>query len=216
MLERITPIILAGGKSSRMGSDKSFVTLAGRPLIEIVLDCLRQTFINAPLIVTNRPGDYAHLGVALIEDKICAQGPLGGIHAGLCETASELNFIVACDMPFLQTDFIRYMAEASLGYQATLPRDGAATEALHAFYTKDCVAPIEKCLQEGKRRIIDFLPQVRTRYLEKAEYQGYQWSREIFFNVNSNLELLTAQRLLLKKEKSWTERSQEKKKEASS
>ncbi len=217
MLEQITPIVLAGGRSSRMRQDKSFVSLADKPLIERVLDGLRQTFSRLPLLVTNRPDEYAHLGFTMVGDKVVGQGPLGGIHAGLCRTETELNFIVACDMPFLQPAFIRYMAEQASGYQVTMPKDGDATEALHAFYTKDCIAPIEACLAAGgKRRIVDFLPQVKVRYIEKAEYEPYHWAQQPFFNVNNSEDLLAAQRLLLKREKFWGEQEKQGKKEASS
>lgn len=201
MLDGIAPIILAGGKSSRMGRDKSFVAVAEQPLIERVIGCLRQTFSRPPLIVTNRPQHYEHLRLAMIGDQICGQGPLGGIHAGLCAIQEPYAFVVACDMPFLDPRLICHMAERAAGYQVVMPRDGAATEALHAVYHTSCRDAIERCLAEGRRRIVDFLPQVTVRYIEAAEYAPYCWGRQPFFNVNDGNDLQLAQRLWLKQEK---------------
>jgi molybdopterin-guanine dinucleotide biosynthesis protein A len=188
------PIVLAGGKSSRMGQNKSFVLLGGMPLIEAVLGKIRSMFSLPPLLVTNSPELYSYLGLTMIGDVIQGKGPLGGIHTGLTHSQITYNFIFACDMPFIQANFVQYMMESFQGEDVLMPCYNGV-QPLHAIYAKGCLPFIEEALQQDKRKIIDFLPQVRTRYLDTAEILKIPAAEQSFININNPQELERARSL---------------------
>ncbi len=134
-LQHIVPVILAGGKSRRMGSNKSFVTVGEEKLIEIVVDKVSALFAEKPLLVTNTPDEYAFLGLPTIADIISDMGPLGGIQSALRHSAGRKIFVFGCDMPFLNSELIGYMATLAPDYDVVMPLcDSARPEPLHAIY----------------------------------------------------------------------------------
>lgn len=184
----IRPILLAGGKSSRMGENKSFVLLEGVPLIEVVLRKISPLFSLPPLLVTNSPELYSYLGIEMTGDIIPGRGPLGGIHAGLICSKQEYNFVFACDMPFIHGDLIEYMMADFQGEDVLMPNYNGA-QPLHAIYGKKCLPFIEKQLHQGQGKIIAFLSEVQVRYLEIAEILGISGVEESFININNYEEL---------------------------
>jgi molybdopterin-guanine dinucleotide biosynthesis protein A len=114
----LTGLILAGGKSRRMGGrNKAFLELDGRPLIEIVIERM-QSVCGEVVIVAGDPGPYAGLGVPVIEDRFRGVGVLGGMHAGLEAASHELALVVGCDMPFLNPGLLRAFAAWATGCPA--------------------------------------------------------------------------------------------------
>ena len=103
-----TVIILAGGKSSRMGFDKQFLKIEQRSLMDSMIHKLSKEF-DEIIIVTNKPDHYIGLGHKITKDIIEDMGPLSGIHAGLTICSSQYALIVACDMPNINMEYIRYM-----------------------------------------------------------------------------------------------------------
>lgn len=190
----IRPILLAGGKSSRMGEDKSFVQLEGVPLIQVVLQKISPLFSLPPLVVTNSPKLYSHLGIEMTSDLIQDKGPLGGIHAALTYSQAEYNFIFACDMPFIQESLIAYMLENFQGEDVVMPRYNWE-QPLHAIYAKRCLPAIEHSLQQGQRKVIDFLSEVRVRYLEIEEILKIPDAKQAFININNQQDLKEAKLL---------------------
>lgn len=188
----VTPIILAGGKSRRMGTNKSFVLLGGKPMIEVVLDKISPLFTQPPLLVTNTPQLYAYLGVAMVGDIIKDKGPLGGIHAGLTASKTESNFVFGCDMPFLQASLINYMLEKSGQEDLFIPHYGECLEPLHAIYSKSCLPAIEEQLAKGSLKIQSFFPAVTIKYLEKEEIYQFSSSFNCFSNINTIKDLENA------------------------
>lgn len=197
-LHSITPVILAGGKSSRMGRNKSFVTLAGKSLIEIVLDTVLSVFPQPPVIITNSPGLYEHLGVTIASDIYKDKGPLAGIHAGLIYSSTAYSFVIGCDMPFLDADFIKFMVARLQNEQVLIPRSGKWVEPLHALYAASCLPIIETKLNQDICKIQAFFPDVRVRYLDVNEYGQ---DINCFANINSQADLLAAEALYLKPNK---------------
>jgi len=110
LIKGVTGVILAGGKSSRFGANKAFAEVNGRQLIRRVTDIMGSVFEEL-IIITNDPGEYSSLGLPMHEDLIKGLGPLGGIYTGLEKMPERLGFFVACDMPFLNEDLIRYITE---------------------------------------------------------------------------------------------------------
>jgi molybdopterin-guanine dinucleotide biosynthesis protein A len=184
-------IILAGGASRRMGTNKALLRLTpgGPTLIEQVVDRLRP--FGPLLLVTNTPDAYAFLGLPMVPDALPGTGALGGLYSGLAAAEAGANFVVACDMPALQPALLRYMADQPRAYDVLIPRwtePGRAKpvlETLHAIYSRACLPAIRAHLDAGDLRLISFLPDVRVRYLDEPELRAVDPDLGSFRNVNT-------------------------------
>ncbi|MGI9950931.1 molybdenum cofactor guanylyltransferase [Moorellaceae bacterium AZ2] len=181
-------IALAGGKSSRMGTNKALLPVGRDTMLGTVVSVLKSLFPET-LVVTNEPELYLELGVKLVGDIFPAMGPLGGIHAGLVASPFWYNFVVACDMPFLEPRLIAFMLEQAEGYDVVVPRLDGYLQPLHAVYSKGCLPAIEDCLGKGVTKIIAFYPAVRVRYIEAEILRRYGEPERIFFNINTPADL---------------------------
>jgi len=191
----VTGLILAGGASRRMGRNKAFLELGGRPLIEIVLERLAQVCAEV-LIVAGDTAPYSGLGVPTVRDRFTGAGVLGGLHAGLEAASCELAIAVGCDMPFLNPDLLRAFVEWSVGFDVVLLRREEEVEPLHATYRRTCLLPIEEAIRAGRQRIISFFDRVRVRYLMPEEVIPLDPELRSFFNVNTPEEWERAQLML--------------------
>jgi len=184
----VSGIVLAGGHSSRLSMDKSFVNVNGQPLIERIVAKLARLSDDV-IIVTNSPEKYDHLEVGLVGDIYPGKGSLGGIYSGLRATANAYSLVVACDMPFLDLNLLRYMILLARGHDVVIPRVGGLPEPLHAIYSKSCLEPIDSLLARGGLKIVDFFSEVRVRYVEEDEVDIFDPQHLSFFNVNTPNDL---------------------------
>jgi molybdopterin-guanine dinucleotide biosynthesis protein A len=184
----VSGIMLAGGQSSRLGTDKSFVNVNGQSLIEQIVAKLARLSDDV-IIVTNSPEKYDHLEARLVGDIYPGKGALGGIYSGLRAAASAYSLVVACDMPFLDLHLLRYMIILASGHDVVIPRIGGLPEPLHAIYSKSCLEPIDRLLARGRLKIIDFFSEVRVRYVEEDEVDIFDPRHLSFFNVNTPNDL---------------------------
>jgi molybdopterin-guanine dinucleotide biosynthesis protein A len=191
----MTSIVLAGGKSFRLGRNKALEEISGRCLIERVMERL-SLLGNDIVVVTSSRGQIPDLGVKIVTDSYPGKGNLVGIYSGLKEASSHHALVVGCDMPLLNVALLRYLTEISSGFDVVIPRVGDELEPLHAIYSKNCLSPIEATLGEGKFRISDFFPAVRVRYVESVEIDRFDPHHRSFFNVNSEADLVRAQVLI--------------------
>lgn len=181
--ENVTAYIIAGGLSKRFGRDKSLYPYRGKPLIEHVLETLRSVFSDIGIIAAD--GDrFASLGVPVYPDSIPGLGPIGGIHTALLRSAAPKTFVVACDMPFLSAGFIRHMTGLCGGHDAVVPWVNGCFETLHAIYSRACLAPVERAIALGDRRIISFFGEVDVRRIDEEEIGRHADARLIFRNIN--------------------------------
>lgn len=185
-----TGIILAGGKSSRMGFDKQFLEVNQKRLMNIVLEDLEEEF-DELIIVTNKPEEYIGFNHKIITDKIVGMGPLSGIHAGLTESKSKYAFVIGCDMPNINIDYIRYMKESinSDDVEACITKHKDGIEPLYGFYSKNITGKIEKYLLEDKRAIYRFLKTLKVNYIEEDKAKDYTNSLDMFLNLNNKEDL---------------------------
>ncbi len=194
MLPGLTVAILAGGKSSRMGTDKSFVRVLGRPLIEDVL--AQVAGIGAEtIIITNRGDDYRTLGVPLFTDVLLDKGALGGIYTALHSSSQPHTLCVACDMPFVVRPLLDYLISLIPEADAIVPRLNGEAEPFRAIYSQVCLGPIRAALDGGKMRVISFFPAVRVRFVDEPEIDRFDPQHLSFFNVNTPEDLEQARRL---------------------
>lgn len=196
-MSRLTAAIMAGGKSSRMGTDKSFVQIMGQPIIEQLRARLADLGQAETILVTNRPADYAYLGLPLFTDVLPDKGSLGGIYTALHYSSQPYTLVVACDMPFVSPPLLRHMIRLcqSDQFDIIVPRVGGYPEGLHAIYSHNCLQPIRERLDRDELRVISFYQQMRVRYLDETECRPYDPHGLSFFNVNTPAELAEAQRL---------------------
>ncbi len=182
----VTGIVLAGGASRRMGRDKAFLELGGRPLIGVVIERLSRVCAEVLVVAGDLPA-YTGLGVPVVADLFHGVGALGGIHAGLHAAAHDLTLIVGCDMPFLNTGLLRAFADwAGRADVAVLRReDGRQVEPLHAAYRRTCLPAVEDAIRAGRRRIVSFFPHVRVRYVMPEEAARFDPGLHSFRNVNT-------------------------------
>ena len=190
----LSAVILAGGRSVRLGTDKALIPWLGRPLIETVLD--RVSRVAADLIaVTNAPDLLEHLPARLVPDVVPGAGSLGGILSGLLAATNEHSLVVACDMPFLDVELLRHMAALSREYDVLVPHLAEGIEPLHAIYSNACIEPIREVVNRGGRRIVEFFPRVRVRYIEQEVIDRFDPHHLSFFNINTPEDLERALRL---------------------
>jgi molybdopterin-guanine dinucleotide biosynthesis protein A len=192
---RVSGVIQAGGKSTRMGGrPKALLELGGRRIIERVLDAVAPV-VDDVLIVTNTPEVYAFLGLPMLADAYPEHGSLGGIFTGLAAASGQAAFTVACDMPFLHRDVARLLIERAGEADVVIPRVGAQLETLHAVYGKACLPVIEARLQAGRLKIIGFFDEVRVLEVGEAEVARHRAPDVVFMNVNTPEELERARAL---------------------
>jgi molybdopterin-guanine dinucleotide biosynthesis protein A len=192
---RITGVIQAGGRSTRMGgSPKALMELGGRRIIDRVADVMRAVADDV-LIVTNTPDLYGSLGLPMVPDVFPDHGSLGGIYSGLRAAAGDAAFTVACDMPFLMVEVARLVTGRVGEADVIVPRVGAQFETLHACYAKSCLGPIEGRLRAGRLKIVGFYDDVRVLTIDEADVARLRAPEIVFMNVNTPEELETARRL---------------------
>jgi molybdopterin-guanine dinucleotide biosynthesis protein A len=187
-------MVLAGGRSSRLGRDKAFLRVNGQFLIERIVDRLAQ-LSDEVIIVANEANRYEQFEAVVIGDTYPGRGALGGIYSGLTAATSSHCLVVACDMPFLNLSLLRYMHGMASDYDVVIPRLGKLTEALHAIYSRDCLPFIDDLLQSGDLRIVNFLSRVRVRYVDRDELDIFDPEHLSFFNINSQADLMRAREI---------------------
>ncbi|MGV3262779.1 molybdenum cofactor guanylyltransferase [Cytobacillus pseudoceanisediminis] len=180
-----TGIILAGGHSSRMGENKALLKIGGKTVIERIADQLSSILPNV-IIVANKQEDYQFLGLPLVSDRWKEKGPLAGIQAGLSESRTQKNLIVACDMPFISGELASLLLEELDQHQASVLEIGGQLHPLFAAYRKDAKDAAELALRENKLRIRQFLQEIDSRIIKDEELKnmGFLYRDAHFFNMN--------------------------------
>lgn len=192
---RMTAVVIAGGKSRRMQTDKAFITIGGMPLIERVLRVITPLFSEV-LINSNTPDAYAAWNIPVVTDIFPNKGALGGIYTALTHSTSEYTFCVACDMPLLNAEFIRFMQNSVQGYDALIPRTSAGFFPLHAIYAKRCCQVIPELLAHDRLKISNLFDLVHTRYVTPSHMHQFDPKLEFFTNLNTLEEVENLQKRL--------------------
>lgn len=187
-----TVAILAGGKSRRMGRDKSFVLVEGRPMLEHIVEHVRSLDLST-LLVANETDRYAHLGLPVVPDVVPGAGSLGGIYTALSCSATPYTLCVACDMPFLNVDLLAYLLSLRAQADAVVPQVGGYPEALHAVYSRACLPVIRQAIDEKSLRIGRLFQLMDTHFVPEDVLRRYDPALRSFTNINTPEELQQAQ-----------------------
>jgi len=167
-----TAIILAGGKSSRIGTDKGMLSINDQTMLEHICKQLRGTFSQI-LISAGEIEKYSFAGFEVVRDKISSQGPLMGIASALEASANEINFVVACDIPHIEMDCVRKMLTEARGADIVVPTTGDKKyEPLFAIYRKSALDAIKRTLRKGERKISEVFDKCEVKYIDlgKADW----------------------------------------------
>jgi len=176
--------VLAGGKSSRMGTNKAFLEFGGETLLARALSTLKSVCDN--VVIVADPATFAASG-PVIADLFPGCGPLGGIHAALQHSSAELNLMLAVDMPFVSPELLRFLLVIAENSDAvvTLPRTDKGFQPLCAVYRRKFLETAETNLQAGKYKIDIAFSSIPLRIIEEPELSTAGFSEKNFFNINT-------------------------------
>ena len=183
-VDDVTAFVLAGGKSTRMGKDKAFLEFKGRILLARALELAADVGQEARIV--GNPKKFAAFG-RVIEDIYRDRGPLAGIHAALKSSSTELNLVLAVDLPFVQPDLLRYLISVARETTAlvTVPRADDGLQPLCAVYRREFGKVAEQSLAQGKNKIDALFAEVETRIVGPEDLSEAGFSGQMFRNINT-------------------------------
>jgi len=193
----LTAIILAGGKSSRMGSDqnKAILKLSGKRLIDIVISKLKH-IVGDNIIIVGPPEKYPSYK-QVVPDLFNQKGLLVGLYSGLKASDSRYNLVVGCDMPFLKLELLQYMKDKMDSNDIIIPRYAKSyIEPLCAIYNKDCLKVMERNIKAEILSIRRIFPYLKVRYIEEKEIKRVDPELNSFFNINYKEDFIRAEELI--------------------
>ncbi|MFP6888559.1 MAG: molybdenum cofactor guanylyltransferase [Nitrospinota bacterium] len=176
--------ILAGGRSRRMGRDKSFLLIDGRPAISGIADSLRAVFSDV-FVVANNAAPFEKIGFRVSADIFEGNDSLGGLHAAVSAAGAARVFVTGCDMPFLQRSLLSGLASLAADWDVVIPIHRGFPEPLCAVYGSACEGPIRRRIEGGKLKMIGFHDEVRVRRVEEPEWRAWDPSGLSFRNLNT-------------------------------
>ncbi len=186
--------VLVGGRSSRFGTDKAFLTWKDRPLAVWAAEQVRAAAGSVTLV--GSPERYAVLGLRVIPDREPGCGPLGGLATALEDSKSAWNLVVACDMPHVRSDFLEFLCREGVSSLADvllpLDREGRE-EPLCAVYSSACRGAVAEAVGRGVRKVTDSFSGLRVRRLGFAEYEQFDPQGILFANLNTPADLAAAE-----------------------
>lgn len=202
MSESVSAILLAGGKSSRLGTDKAKVKLDGESVM-IQSIAKKLSVVSDDIVVSTNGRRYEEIttSVRWAVDVNPGAGSLMGLYSGLFAVKHDYAIAVACDMPFINIELLKYMIGMPRDYDALLPRIGDKTEQLHSIYSKSCLKKMEQFLESGRLRITAFLGEINVKFVPEEIINRYDPQHLSFFNVNTAEQLKQAQSILKNEER---------------
>jgi molybdopterin-guanine dinucleotide biosynthesis protein A len=188
----IAAFVLAGGLSTRMGSDKAFLTLGAETLLDRALRLAGSAC--AEVRIVGSAVKFAAFG-SVIEDLFPNRGPLGGIHAALISSSTEFNLMLAVDLPFIEPGFLDYLISRASSHHATvtIPRVNSRWQPLCATYRKAFAGPAAAALTQGHNRIDALFPSLDLNIIDDADLNRAGFSAEMFRNINTPADWRRAQ-----------------------
>ena len=218
----VTGVILAGGKSRRMGQNKALLQLGDSPLIAHVIRRMHLV-TDELLLITNTPTEYAHLGLPMHSDRVPDAGALGGVYTGLTHASYDAVICVGCDNPFLVPDLLTYLVSVLDEYDAVMPYthgnkqtpfyqdkgigaknpsysdDRITLQTLCAAYAKRCLPIVELMLQESELRVHALAERAHIQRVSPEVWQTFDSEGMSFFNINTPEDFETGKKLILSK-----------------
>lgn len=179
----ITGIILAGGKSTRMGQNKSFLNLNGKTVIERIVRLMKSIF-HEVIIITNTPDEYDFINIPLYKDIFEYKGPLAGIHSGLTHSNNEKNFVISCDTPLMEQEMIEFIINYKTDKPITVCRADGFVQQLVGLYSNTVLKTISNLLTTKNQNssVLSLLDKIVPEIINVENYDIYK--EHMFFNMN--------------------------------
>jgi len=198
---KVAGYLLAGGASSRFGQDKGLVEIAATPMLARMIDLLDS--VTKSVKIVGSPEKYAQFGIEVIPDRWPGEGPLGGILTALRNSSKikprhDWNLILSCDMPFLTSEWLGYLAGRGTksSAQAVYPQSMHGPEPLCACYRTDAGPTLQEAFERGVRKVTEALKHVRTEVLDEAGWKRFDSAGRLFWNMNTPADYEEARRIL--------------------
>lgn len=190
----VTGIILAGGKSSRMGAEKGLQELCGKPLIHYAIKAL--SGLCNTIIISSSSEAYKSLGYKVVADEFPGIGPMGGIYSTLKQSETEANLVLSCDLPFVPTELMSYILENSKGCKVAVPWMGNQQyEPLCGYYNLSVLDQMSAFIQSKNYKLPDLFDEISINRLVINNKLAF-YNDSMFLNVNSKHDLVTAENLM--------------------
>lgn len=184
----LTGVILAGGKSARMGTNKAFIAVRGQRIIDRTAQLFNSLFRQV-ILVTNAPLEYASLDLEIVSDLMKESSPLMGIYTGIFYSSFPYCFVAGCDMPLIAGRVVEHMASLCPHGDIIVPLLEDGYHPLHAIYAKRLMKPMEALMRAGKFKITDLFSQVRVREVTAHELKPLDPELRSCFNINTPQDL---------------------------
>lgn len=180
----LSGIILAGGRSTRMGTPKALLPFGGEPLVARLVARIRPLFDE--VIVAASPGqELPPLDARVVLDDVAHEGPVGGMLYALRAAGGEYGFVTSCDAAFLRPELVSHLVAQRAGWDIVAPRWGGRLQPLVAVYSKAVIPLLEAQLAAGRLRLGDLLDSARTRTVDEEEIRRFDPEGASFFNMNT-------------------------------
>lgn len=187
----VTGIILAGGKSSRMGTDKGLQLLCGKPMISYTIEAL--TGLCSQIIISSSSNAYAGFGFNIVADEFPGIGPMGGIYSSLKQSTSTKNLILSCDLPLVTHQLMEYILQQGEKYEVAVPWEGGSHyEPLCGFYNRSVINKLKSFIEKGNYKLPDLFKEININQLIINEKSAVH-QPNLFLNVNTSADLLKAE-----------------------
>jgi len=184
--------ILAGGKSSRMGTDKGLLLFEGKAMIQYVIEQMQAVFSKL-VLVSNNP-EYEKFGLEVIPDLIKDSGPAGGIYTALKHSKAKLNFMVSCDMPFITKEAIAFIIENTNESQIVLLENQGKIEPLFGIYSKDCENIWLELIQQNTIKLQKMVSHFNLKTIPVENNEIFK--KSFFNNINTKEDFDNASNLI--------------------
>lgn len=198
MIPNMTGVLVAGGKSRRMGRDKRLLELGGQTLLQRSLSVLQSLFDEVLIALAEPLPQLTGQGYRVVTDLIPNCATLGGLYTGLSSASHPRIFAVGCDMPFLNPAVIRRLAERGAQVDVAMPTLATGLQPMHAVYSKACLPHLERMAkaQELKVQGLSEVPDLTVRLVSEKDFLDVDPQLLSFFNINTPADLEFARKLL--------------------
>jgi molybdopterin-guanine dinucleotide biosynthesis protein A len=184
---KMTCAILAGGKSTRLGQDKATIRIGEKALIRLVYDNIKEVFDDV-IIISRLHNTIEGIDVPVLQDIVPFGNSMTGIVTALLYSETPYTFVVACDMPFLSTEAVKYVVNEATGEDIIIPKTKLGFEPLHAIYNRSCMAHLFRLIEYNRFKITGILPFVSVKALEEQPC-FFRKGISVFTNINTMKDL---------------------------
>jgi molybdopterin-guanine dinucleotide biosynthesis protein A len=181
----LTAAILAGGLARRFGGrDKARLLVGGRPILDRLVEAVAP-IVSGVMLVTNDPARYADIDLPVVGDEVEGAGPLGGLVTALRASATRRVLALACDLPYVESGFLAYLAARAPDADLVVPRTADGLHPLCAIYARGLLPVLEARLASGRRALVDLAADVRTVEVGPDEVARFDALGRLLTNVNT-------------------------------